>query len=151
MFDYIKFKPLVTDTTGRRLTLGLFKELSNEPSAPFSIHDWHATYVRVSDPTDYKAAMELIGNWDHWLMLCECKGFAEHLAAWRKEVDVKLRSEAIDELKKQSRSDKGTAAAKWLAEEGSRATKRTPKQQPTEDRTAGDAKRLGLIQGGRNA
>lgn len=148
---------LVTDSTGRKLTVGLFQELS-EPTSPFTLADWRKVYVELADPTDYKAALVLIGNWDHWQALLGCKPFTAELEKWRAEVDAKLRSEAIEQLRKQSRTDKGTAAAKWLAEEGVNAKKRgpgrpslQPKQEEVHDRTRGDAIRIGLtsIPGGK--
>lgn len=149
-FDWAANKTIVTDTTGRRLTLGLFKELSDNPTAPFSLEDWRRVYVEVSDPTDYKAAMVLIGQWEHWTMLTECKAFAEHLERWRNEVNTKLRSEAFDNLRKQARDPKGTAAARFLAEQGGGSKRGRPlkekKQEETDNaRAAKDAKRLELV------
>lgn len=148
-FDWAANKALVTDTTGRRLTLGLFKELSDNPAAPFSLEDWRQVYVEVSDPTDYKAAMVLIGQWEHWTMLTECKAFAEHLEKWRNEVNTKLRSEAFDNLRKQARDPKGTAAARFLAEQGEGPKKRGPKKKEAQVFEAGfandDAKRLQVV------
>lgn len=155
-FDWEANKHLVCDTTGRKLTVGLFEELSESGTGPFKLRDWRAVYVELADPTDYKAAMVLIGNWDHWLALRDNQRFYTELLKWREEVDVKLRSEAIDQLKKQSRGPQGTAAAKWLAEEGSAAKKRGPgrpakEKEPEEvyDRSRSDAKRLGVIPGGK--
>ena len=148
-YDWSANKALVTDSTGRRMTVGLFKELSDNPAAPFSIDDWHKEYVRLSDPTDYTAAMALIGQWEHWTMLLDCKPFMEHLTKWREEVSVKLRSEAIAELKKQSKTDKGTAAAKWLAEQSVTKTKgrvlKNAEDNKAAERVANDAKRLQLV------
>ena len=148
-FDWEANKSLVTDSTGRRLTIGLFKELSDNPSAPFSIADWRRIYVEIADPTDYKAAHVLIGQWEHWTMLTECKAFATELAKWRAEVEVKLRSEAIAELRKQAKTEKGTAAAKYLAGEAA-PRGRPPKKKeddaaPETKRVADDARRLKLV------
>lgn len=147
-FDWLANKAIVTDSTGRRLTVGLFKELSDNPAAPFSLEDWRKVYVQLADPTDYEAAYVLIGQWEHWNMLLDCKPFMEHLTKWRDEVAVKLRSKAIAELKKQAATDKGTAAAKWLAEQGTTKTKgRVLKnaEDGASQRVAADAKRLKLV------
>jgi hypothetical protein len=152
MFDYEKNKHLLCDSTGRRMTLGLFEELADPASAykpVFKLSEWKKKYIAISDPTDYKAAMELIGDWDHWLLLMDKQAFASVVAGWRAEVQVKIRSEAIEQMKKQSRSDKGTAAAKWLAENGvvPRNIGRPRKEQKEEAdsaRARDDAKRLGL-------
>lgn len=150
-FDYEKFKPVLLDSTGRRLTVGLFEELSDGDGSTkpvFKLADWRKVYVDIADPTDYEAAMVLIGNWEHWLALVENKRFYAELVKWRQEVDVKLKSAAIKNLVKQSKSDKGTAAAKWLAEHGyADKAKKTKKQEdadPDNSRVGSDAKRLGL-------
>ena len=146
-FDWEANKAIVTDSTGRRLTVGLFEELSGPP-APFLLSTWHRVYVDVCDPTDYKAAMVLIGQWEHWTMLLECKAFMVELEKWRKEVEVKLRSEGVIELRRQAKDIKGTAAAKWLAEQGVVKTKgRVPKNMEDNSaaKIASDAKRLKLV------
>lgn len=155
-FDYAAFKHVLVDSTGRKLTTGLFEELADPGSAAkpvFKLSDWRATYVAVADPTDYRAAMVLIGNWEHWQALLTSKPFVEHLEQWRREVEVLLRSEAIVELVKQSKGSKGTMAAKWLAEAGFvKRDKRDKKNREDDESTereakskvAEDAKRLGL-------
>lgn len=153
-YDWEANKHLLCDSTGKRLTIGLFEELADPSTAAkpvFKLEDWRKTYVEIADPSDYKAAMVLIGNWDHWQLLCNTKAFAEHLERWREEVAAKLRSEGVEQLRKQSRQPTGTAAARWLAENGfepKRGKGRPPKQgeKQTDDypRLAYDAKRIGL-------
>lgn len=152
-FDYEKYRPVLLDSTGRKLTSGLFEELADPASSVkpvFKLADWRRIYVEIADPTDYQAARVLIGNWDHWEALAANPRFKEHLELWRKEVEVKLRSEAIEHLRKQARTDKGTAAAKWLAERGEAPAKRgrpvkgAPEEPDHRSAIRDDAKRLGL-------
>ena len=155
-FDWEANKARMCDSTGRKLTVGLFEELTDNPAtAVFKLSAWRDVYVRVADPTDYRAAMELLGNWDHWLALCASRPFMAHLEQWRKEVEVKLRSEAIKELVGQSKGAKGTMAAKWLAENGwaprdMRKKKDRNEEQEVQGRVRGDAVRLGIVPGGRS-
>ena len=149
--DYESYKPVLLDSTGRKLTVGLFQELAEDKSkAIFKLSDWRKVYVDIADPTDYEAALVLIGSWEHWLALVANKQFAAELEKWRAEVDVKLKSEALTELKKQSRSDKGTAAAKWLAENGynpkkvGRPRKDKDEESDVPRNVAADAGRLGI-------
>lgn len=161
-YDYEANKHLLVDSTGRRLTVGLFEEWADPTSSAkpiFRLGDWRKVYVEVGDPTDYKAALVLIGSWEHWQLLVDNPRFRAELESWRKEVEVKLRSEAIDHLKRHARDPKGTAAAKWLAEAGfnGEQVKRKPgrpkkdEEPAAEDgsRVRNDAKRLGLVVGGR--
>jgi len=156
IFDYTAFKHVLVDTTGRKLTTGLFEELADPASAikpVFRLSDWRTTYVQLSDPTEYVAALVLLGNWEHWQALLTSTPFMVHLEQWRREVEVKVRSEAIIELVKQSKNTKGTMAAKWLAEAGFVARdKRTKKgredsdaaERESKSKVAEDAKRLGI-------
>lgn len=148
-FDYEANKFKLLSSSGQRLTVGLFEELSRDDvkaSPVFKLSDWRKKYVELADPTGYDAAMELIGDWEHWLLLCEAPAFAKELVRWNAEVEQKLRAEAIRNLRKQSKLPTGTAAAKVLAG--------LQKKKPVEEkdhvaaegkrRTADDAKRLGL-------
>lgn len=119
--EYNKLKPLLFDTTGRALTVGLFKETANKGSIikpPFSLEEWHKIYLTASDPTEYQAALSLIGSWNHWLALRKNETLAAIFDEWRVEVEVKIRSEAVVNMIKQANTASGTAAAKWLAESG---------------------------------
>ena len=143
-FDYERYKPALCDSTGKKLTAGLFEELADPATAAkpvFKLSDWRKTYVEIADPTDYQAAMVLIGNWEHWLALMKCPGFVEELEKWKEEVDTKLKSEAVSELIKQSKTDKGTAAARWLAEHGYVDKKRGRPAKKKEE-AGDDSKRL---------
>jgi hypothetical protein len=155
-FDWEANRSLVCDSTGRKLTVGLFEELADSAATikpPFKLADWRKVYVEIADPNDYKAALVLIGNWDHWQMLLGCKSFAAELEKWRHEVHAKLRSDAIAQLVKQSKSDKGTAAAKVLLDLGAEPKKRgrpaKDEEQQEVNRAGQDARRLGLITGGK--
>lgn len=130
-FDRKKNKSLVQDSMGRNLTIALFKETNDSRTdiqPLWSIKDWKEVYLHLSDPTEYAPAIYLIGDWDHWVTIAEKSQVRPYIAEWRKELIVKLRSEAILMLRKQSTSDKGTAAARWLAENGYILDNKTKKQ-----------------------
>jgi hypothetical protein len=147
-YDYKANEAKLRDSMGRRLTTGLFEELKSvETVAPavFKLSEWKAEYVAIADPTGYKAAMALIGDWDHWLQLVSNPIFKEHLDAWKAEVETKLKSEAVQELRKQAKTAVGTSAAKYLAEKGyAKKEKKQKETLPEVDRSGEDAKRLGL-------
>jgi len=151
VYPYEANKAKLLDVTGRKLTSGLFEELADPTSGYtplFKLSDWRKVYVHIADPTDYEAAKTLIGSWEHWEALAANPRFKEHLESWRKEVAVKLRSQAIAHLRSQAATDKGTAAARWLAEQGLDARKTTRKREdkdPDQSRVNDDAKRLGLL------
>lgn len=120
-FDRKKDKHLVQDNLGRNLTIALFKETNDgraEYKPIWSLADWKEVYMDFADPTEYKAAIYLIGDWKHWTQLAEGSGVSPYIKEWRNELAIKLKAEGIEQLRKQAKSDKGTAAARWLAEQG---------------------------------
>jgi len=120
--DYAANKHLFCTPTGKRLTVGLFFETARteevEAEPHFYLAEWRKRYVEIADPTGYIAAMELMGDWEHWMFLRTSKAFSAIMDGWDKEVEVKLRSAAIKNLIVNSKSEKGQASAKWLAEAG---------------------------------
>ncbi len=41
--------------------------------------------IYMAEPTEYDAAMRLLGSWHHWNRLCETAWFQVYLDEWRKE------------------------------------------------------------------
>lgn len=120
-YDYAANRAKFVDGRGVRITSGLFEELADPDSGfkpSFKLADWRKVYIDVADPTGYNAARVLIGNWEHWLLLVANPRFKAALDEWNKEVEVKLRSQAVQQMMKISKTLSGTAAAKWLAEGG---------------------------------
>jgi len=128
------------DKMGRFLTQGLFYETRTEGyQAIFTLKDYDykvgdnvylslkRIYLEIADPTEYRFAIEVFGNWKHWLALCSSKAMMEHISTWREELEIKLASQAIKAIIHTASNEgaKGTVAAKYLAERGweSRATK----------------------------
>lgn len=102
--------------TTRRPTKKIFKDY--DPKGTESLDDWRLRFVAIADPTEYQGAIELVGSWKEWQRFKrEWPEFRERiLIEWLAEVEVKLKSEAIVNICAQSLGDKGTAAAKWIAE-----------------------------------
>lgn len=156
MYDYEANRDKLHASNGGKLTTSLFEELASDHVAAkpvFKLSEWRKKYVEIADPTEYDAAMQLIGNWDHWLVLLDNPVFLKEVEKWRLEVEVKLRSQALRQLMKQSKLPTGTAAAKWLAEAGFVERNKRKKKDKADDeraakeakgKVAEDAKRLGL-------
>lgn len=77
-------------------------------------------YLNMSDPTEYNFATTYLGGWAHWEYLCSSPWFKPYIARWRRELEVKLKSEALAIVIRESRRDgKNTmAAARYLIERG---------------------------------
>ncbi len=74
-------------------------------------------YLECMDITEYKAAMALLGDWDHWKRLLNNKQIRSFIDAWREELEVKLISQGLSTIVVASleESNTGLSAAKFLA------------------------------------
>lgn len=156
------------DSMGRFRTLSLFVEHKHDKyPAPFTLKPYphknrmsmYQKYMEIGDPTEYSQAIALLGNWDHWQVLCNCDWFP--VEKWREELRVKMESDRYLEMedvsKNCARTPQGVAATKWLAERygtkpapkrgrPSKAEKAAALKQEVEskDELLEDAERLGL-------
>lgn len=121
-------------------------------------------FVEAGDITEYRFAMEVFGSWAHWLKLRECEWLKPYLEAWRAELEVKLKFEAVERLRAVA-ADPGNkqavSAAKWLAEGRYKETASSKRGRPTKQEVASalqdevrtskdtmdDAERLGVMRG----
>ena len=55
-------------------------------------------YLQSGDPTEYQFAKTHLDGWTHWEKLLECQWFKEYVSRWRRELDTKIRSEALVRL-----------------------------------------------------
>lgn len=159
MVDRTKF----LDGSGKKVVLQLFKEFARVDvkfKPIFTLQEWKEVFLDCRDPSEYSVAMTLLGDWDHWLEIRNHPLIKPHVDKWHSELEVKLRSEAIQQMKTHARQPGGTAAAKWLADKGyaqegvKKGVGRPKKEEviPTTSlgRIAGDMARLGLVVGGKH-
>jgi len=158
MVDRTKF----LDGSGKRVILQLFKEFARPDvkyRPVYTLREWRDVFIECADPSGYLPAQKLLGDWEHWLEVRNHALIKPHVDKWQAELDVKLRSEAIQQLKSHAKQPGGTAAAKWLADKGyategvkkviGRPKKDEVELPPIPSRIAGDMARLGIIMGGR--
>lgn len=158
MVDRTKF----LDGSGKRVILQLFKEFAR-PDVKFkpvyTLQQWKEVFLDCRDPSEYLPAQTLLGDWEHWLEVRNHALIKPHVDKWQAELEVKLRSEAIQQIKNHAKQPGGTAAAKWLADKGyaSEVVKKPvgrPKKEevelpPLPSRIANDMARLGIVIGGK--
>lgn len=119
------------DSRGRPLTQGLFLEIGYSTEfAEYTLKDedfeyegklypsLKRLYLEMSDPVEYNFATTHLGSWEQWQRISNNKILKKYIDPWRKELELKLRSEAVAEVIKFSKTDKGFQAAKWLADKG---------------------------------
>jgi len=111
----------VVDGSGKNVIIGLFKEFSRVDvkfKPIYTLKEVKKLFMDARDPTEYAAAMTIVGDWDHWLMVRNHPNIKHHVDKWLEELAVKLRSEAVQDMVRHSKAVGGTAAAKWLADKG---------------------------------
>lgn len=91
---------------------------------PFTLHtdkegyiNFGKAYVEDGDPSGYKTAMRLLGDYDYWKFLMKVAWFREAKAEWDETLDAKLSGEGMAKIREIANSeDRGAlAAAKFLA------------------------------------
>tara|TARA_R100001460_G_scaffold47467_1_gene85224 strand:- start:1520 stop:2047 length:528 start_codon:yes stop_codon:yes gene_type:complete len=165
----------IKSANGKPRTKSLFYELSyDDPSESlFTLKErdievrgkpmlsLQQLYVSMvpNDPTEYEFAMTVFGSWDCWQAMNKSPYLKPHIAKWRAEAEVKVKSEAIKaiatEMKEGGRSS--FSAAKlllekgWLDKEATSQAKRKLKEKEDEDLNrqalsilSDDAQRLGI-------
>jgi hypothetical protein len=152
------------DRSGKRVVLGLFKEFAR-PDVKFrpvyNLKEVKQLFMEAKDPSEYEAAMRIVGCWEHWNEIRNHPLIKQHVDKWQAELAVLLRSEAIKQMQVHAKQPGGTAAAKWLADKGyaeevkkvgrPRKEEELPEDSVISKRIAGDAARLGIVIGGKVA
>lgn len=77
-------------------------------------------YMELDDPTEWKVAQELMDGWEHWEMLCNCNWFKPYVERWRKELHLRMQSQALVRIKSEAKtgSKESFGANKYLLERG---------------------------------
>lgn len=124
------------NASGKFLTKSLFYELSyiNPKHSIFTLKDtdiefegkplvsFPKLYLALvsGDPTEYEFSQVVFGSWEHWQAIAKSPFVKPYINKLRKEVEVKVRSDAIkaiaEEMKSNGRSS--FSAAKLLLEKG---------------------------------
>ena len=113
-------------------------------------------YLEMGDPTEYKVATKYLGGWNHWQHLTKANWFMDWLEPIREELEIKLRSEALENIIIDSVSTSKTSktSARYITEAGYNinTNKRTKAYKEAEktrtkavsDRVKADMDRIGL-------
>jgi hypothetical protein len=142
------------DENGRKVVVGLFEEF-DRPDRKFrpitKLADWKSVYLDSMDPSEYRVAMTLVGDWEHWQLIRNHPFIKPVMDKWAEELEVKMTSEAISRMRHHATQQGGAASAKWLAEKGYATQPKkkvgrpsTKEETKPEDSIEEDAARLGL-------
>lgn len=127
--SFLPDKSKMLDVMGRSITQSMFLEMGYSDAAIYSLKEDDHTYkgkvypslkrlyLLEEDPTEYSFAVKYLLGWKHWLRLCDNKLIRRSVDEWRQELEMKLRSRAVQEMVKSSANGK-IVASKWLADKG---------------------------------
>ena len=107
------------DSKGHWFTVGLFKELSTNPDTVlYTLDEAREYYLECNDITGYQFSIKYLGGWKHWQQLFNSPKLEPIIREWEEELEVRLRSEAVQHIVDLAKSEKGYQAAKYLADKG---------------------------------
>jgi hypothetical protein len=107
----------------------------------FSLHkdkpgliNFGRVYVEEADPSGYKVAQRLLdGDFTLWTVLMGCRWFVAAKEIWDRELDARLYSEGMDEIRELAKTGmpaQKLAAAKFLATKAYKKDNSTSKGRP---------------------
>lgn len=102
--------PFRHPVTNQRYLKGLFYEttLSDKSTVVYTLKDrdhegypsLYRLYMETDDPTEYLFATQYLDGWDHWETLCQCTWFKPYIDKWRRELEIKHRAMALQNIKR---------------------------------------------------
>ena len=124
-----------TGVRGRQSSKAMFED------GTYDLEHFHDVFIEYEDPTEYKPALELVGSWREWQRIKrDWKGFNGHIEDWKAELEVRLRSKAVDQINKLALDGGNFQASKWMAEVG--YEKRSGAGRPSKSEKARAAREL---------
>lgn len=152
---YPELKQYLTNKMNGMITEGLFWEnrhasgTDRTPIYTFKGEDIHTDdgrimysarkiYLECMYPTEYKAAIALVGDWEHWKRLMNNKMIMSHIEQWREELEIKMISQGIRTIVNNSveEGNTGLSAAKFLAKREWKEGQDKKRGRPTKEEVA---------------
>jgi hypothetical protein len=135
-----KFK----NASGRHLLKELFFETAlDKANVVYTLKDQdhlgypslYRLYMEANDPTEYRFATQHLDGLRHWKALQKCTWFVPFIEAWREELDIRSKSEAVSRIRQVALSGgkDSLTANKYLAEKGWEKAPTNTKGRPTKD------------------
>lgn len=68
-------------------------------------------YLELNDPTEYEFANTYFESWDHWETISQLAFMKPHVDKWRRELNLKMKAEAIKRIQDEAKRGKNSFAA----------------------------------------
>lgn len=145
--------PQFKNNSGVYYTNGLFWERTLDKStAVYTLKEndhngypsLYKAYMAANDPTEYTFATTYLDGWQHWEVLQECSWFRDYIARWRRELDLRTRSEALLRIRDTAGSESKEAfqANKFLLQGGWKDTPKTRRGAPSKQQIKDEAHKI---------
>lgn len=104
----------------------------------------HRLYLDCNDPTEHRFAVTHLDGWAHWERLCECPWFSPYLDQMRKELDLRIKSQALSRIISiaQSGAKEALTANRFLIETDLRSASQERRGRPKKNNKAVEARKL---------
>lgn len=134
--EFKKYREVMLDKMGRYRTTSLFwehrkgesgaekypplfttkeKDLEVDGVTYRSLKVIYFSYDHIPS-NEYEFAMDIFGSWDHWIWITTKSQLKGMFQAWRDELEIKIKANAIRTIIQQSRDpEKGLQAARLIA------------------------------------
>jgi len=127
------------------LTKGIFYEelLADKSTCLYTLKDTdhmgypslYRLYMETNDPTEWKFATTHLGGWKHWEMLCDCTWFKPYVERWRRELELRMKSQALARIMAEAKTSnkESFSANKYLLEKGWEPKDSSKRGRPSKD------------------
>lgn len=142
---------------------GLFVEEYASPYNMYTLSDKDKTirggtypslyrlYIEEADVTEYNFASKYFESYQHWDTLTKMPFFVPFIERWRKELELKIKSQALADIMKQAKSEdfkKAFEASKFIYEKvyvGEKNTKGRPSKKQIKEEAEKQAKESKVV------
>jgi hypothetical protein len=144
--------PKFRAANGNRLLSSLFYEEAGEDKSHvlYTLKDYdhngypslYRLYMEEGDIFEYSFANKYFEGWDHWQLVSNAGWFRPYITRWRHELELRIRSEALERLIEDARSGSRTSASsnRFLLEKG--WVDKNSKGRPSKEQIKAEAARL---------
>lgn len=104
--------------TGKRVKVSeLFNWSQRVKEKSEDVDVWRQLFIETLDPTEYEGALALGFTWGQWNKFkYACPKFAVEVTKWIEEIEVKVRSMGIAQMRVRAETDSSSAAARYIAD-----------------------------------
>lgn len=103
-------------------------------------------YMQEADPTEYRFANKYLEGVEHWERMCESGWFQPYVEQWRRELELKIKSESLARLLEKAKDKSGKdhyTVNKFLLEKGWK--EKSTKGRPSKEEIKKEGERIALM------